>query len=439
MTRLTQELVHRARDQVLAARSTFSIGLDAFGSTIHDNAPDSRFVAWLGQFQWVRRFGERGHQIHFRANGQVVDDSLLPLEQYSVGGLDSVRGFRTNQLVRDYGYTASLEYRLAGVRESHRAGATCSSRRSWIPAPRRTAPGPNPEPSRLTGIGLGLVWNLGPSYFAEIYFADGRTDVPEQPGHSLQDDGVHFRFVAFPMRPVASGSSLAVEGRGFAQADLLEQRRALLAQPRVGRVGADLLRKLVDRVVPDAVAHAQSAARDALDRAPPATTSLERCAGLLTTATNHWYSTPGLQRDAVVAEPQGMHAFRDRRLQRDLERRRHRILERLGGGERELDRGVQGLGHVPVHGRLVARGKAGLVRREHAHRQGLGCRCCACRRRRASRARRAAAACRTTRRALRRPAFPRPPGRQGPAGRRPQHALPAPRGRLRSDGQGGSH
>jgi hemolysin activation/secretion protein len=60
---------------------------------------------------------------------------------------------------------------------------------------------PNPEPSRLTGIGLGLVWSLGRQYSAEIYFADGRTDVPEQPGHSLQDDGVHFRFVAFPMRP----------------------------------------------------------------------------------------------------------------------------------------------------------------------------------------------------------------------------------------------
>jgi hemolysin activation/secretion protein len=200
VTRLFQELVHRTREQVLAARSTFSIGLDAFGSTIHDNAPDSRFVAWLGQFQWVRRFGERGHQVHFRANGQVVDDSLLPLEQYSVGGLDSVRGFRTNQLVRDYGYTASLEYRLpvfanpTGWRNLQLAAFVDTG------AAKNRA-GPNPEPSRLTGIGLGLVWNLGPKYFAELYFADGRTDLPEQPGHSLQDDGVHFRFVAFPMRP----------------------------------------------------------------------------------------------------------------------------------------------------------------------------------------------------------------------------------------------
>jgi hypothetical protein len=42
---------------------------------------------------------------------------------------------------------------------------------------------------------------LSPKYFAEIYFADGRTKVPEQPGHSLQDDGIHVRFIAFPLRP----------------------------------------------------------------------------------------------------------------------------------------------------------------------------------------------------------------------------------------------
>jgi len=200
VARLVQELVYRAREQVVAARSTFSFGLDAFGSTVHDDAPDSRFVAWLGQFQWVRRFGERGHQVHFRVNGQLVDDSLLPLEQYSVGGLDSVRGFRTNQLVRDYGYTASLEYRLpvfanpTGWRNLQLAAFVDTG------AAKNRA-GPNPEPSRLTGIGLGLVWSLSPRYFAEVYFADGRTDVPEQPGHSLQDDGVHFRFVAFPTRP----------------------------------------------------------------------------------------------------------------------------------------------------------------------------------------------------------------------------------------------
>jgi hemolysin activation/secretion protein len=197
--RLGQEFLHRTREQALAVRSTLSFGLDAFGSTVHENAPDSRYVAWLGQFQWVRRFGERGHQVQFRANGQAADDSLLPMEQFSVGGLDSVRGFRTNQLVRDYGYTVSLEYRLPVF--ANPAGWRNLQVAAFIDSGAAKSRGvPNADPSRLTGIGLGLVWSLSPNYFAEIYFADGRTNVPEQPGHSLQDDGIHFRFVALPLR-----------------------------------------------------------------------------------------------------------------------------------------------------------------------------------------------------------------------------------------------
>ena len=82
-------------------------------STINSDAPDSRFVTWLNQFQWVRRLSEkRGDQIRLRADLQLTNDALLPVEQYAVGGLDSVRGYRSFQLLRDYGYTASLEYRI---------------------------------------------------------------------------------------------------------------------------------------------------------------------------------------------------------------------------------------------------------------------------------------------------------------------------------------
>jgi len=198
--RLAQDFVDRGRDQVVAARSVFSFGLDAFGSTVHDDLPDSRFATWLVQFQWVRRLSERGDQLHFRASGQFANDSLLPIEQFSVGGLDSVRGFRTNQLVRDYGYNASLEYRFpvfanpVGWRNLQLAVFSDTGGA-------KNKEGPNPTPTRLTGIGAGLIWSLGARYQAELYFADGRTDLSDQPGHSLQDDGVHFRFVAFPMRP----------------------------------------------------------------------------------------------------------------------------------------------------------------------------------------------------------------------------------------------
>jgi hemolysin activation/secretion protein len=198
--RLVQDFIDRGRDQVLAARSTFSFGLDAFGSTVHNDAPDSRFRAWLGQVQWVRRLTERGDQVHVRVNGQITNDSLLPMEQFSVGGLDSVRGFRTNQLVRDQGYTASLEYRrplFANPTGWRNLQAAVFVDRGWA----KNKIEPNPSPSGLTGIGAGLVWAPSPRYSAELYFADGRTKVPNPGNHSIQDNSVYFRIAVFPFRP----------------------------------------------------------------------------------------------------------------------------------------------------------------------------------------------------------------------------------------------
>jgi len=50
--RAALEWTERTANQVLALRSRFSVGVDALGATIHDTGdlPDSRFVAWLGQF-----------------------------------------------------------------------------------------------------------------------------------------------------------------------------------------------------------------------------------------------------------------------------------------------------------------------------------------------------------------------------------------------------
>lgn len=197
--RLVQDLVDRGRDYVVSVRSTFSFGLDAFGSTVHEDAPDSRYVAWLGQLQWVRRLGERGDQLHLRVIGQLADDALLPLEQFSVGGRDSVRGYRANQLVRDQGYSASLEYRVPVFRNP--AGYRNLQLAAFVDTGgAKNRDGPNPDPSILTGVGVGLIWSPSPRFYAEVYFADGRSGVPDQPGHSLQDDSVYFRLVAYPLR-----------------------------------------------------------------------------------------------------------------------------------------------------------------------------------------------------------------------------------------------
>jgi hemolysin activation/secretion protein len=196
--RLVADYLDRGRTQVIAVRSTISVGLDAFDSTINSDAPDSRFLAWLGQFQWVRRLSEeRGDQIRLRADLQLTDDALLPVEQYAVGGLDSVRGYRSFQLLRDYGYTSSLEYRIPVFRNP--AGARNLQFAAYVDTGgAKFKERENPSPSSLTGIGVGFIWSPIREFCAELYFAKGLDDVPEPSSHSLQDESVYFRLIYRP-------------------------------------------------------------------------------------------------------------------------------------------------------------------------------------------------------------------------------------------------
>jgi hemolysin activation/secretion protein len=110
--RLSQEWTDRSVNQVLALRSTVSLGIDGFGTTDDGSDRDGRFVAWLGQAQYARRLFDTQNQLILRADAQWSDGELLSLEQFSLGGVNSVRGYRENQAVRDQGVFGSIEFRV---------------------------------------------------------------------------------------------------------------------------------------------------------------------------------------------------------------------------------------------------------------------------------------------------------------------------------------
>lgn len=144
-TRLALDWVNRSQRHVLALRTVFSLGLYAFGSTRDDprthsalsggdplrgfdpEIPDSKFFSWLFQAQYVDRLFDlpslHDKETHgwnmlketllvLRANVQLSDEPLLAVEQFSIGGVQSVRGYRENQLLRDNGIFASAELRV---------------------------------------------------------------------------------------------------------------------------------------------------------------------------------------------------------------------------------------------------------------------------------------------------------------------------------------
>jgi hemolysin activation/secretion protein len=137
-------------------------------------------------------------QLLFRVDGQVTDDSLLPMEQISIGGRYSVRGYRENFLVRDEGIIASLEARIPVIQNKLLADyiQVCPFYDYGRGDNKRM---PTPDPQEISSVGVGLRWaaSLTKSFFnlkteSEIYWGYPFTDV-RWSHQNLQDNGIHFQ------------------------------------------------------------------------------------------------------------------------------------------------------------------------------------------------------------------------------------------------------
>lgn len=180
--------------RIFAGRSTLSFGTGALHATVSDMEPDARFVAWLGQFQWVERFAQRREELVVRADAQLANDPLLSIEQFPLGGAQSVRGYRENQLVRDNGLFASIEYRWAlpfdaESRQRLQLAAFYDVGRAW------NRERPTPDPRILSSVGVGLRGNYASWLEYELYVGVRLHNVSTADG-DLQDHGIHFRLRA---------------------------------------------------------------------------------------------------------------------------------------------------------------------------------------------------------------------------------------------------
>jgi len=162
--RFFQEYNQRTRHQSLAARSEFSLGIDAFDATNNENAPDGQFFVWRGKFFWLSQLNQSdrglfpGSSLLFRSDIQLTPDSLVSLEQFSYGGQNTVRGYRQDILLTDNGAVFSAEWRIPvfqtkDTRSKLQVGPFVDVGVGWNNASRS-----NPSPNALVGTGLGLQW-----------------------------------------------------------------------------------------------------------------------------------------------------------------------------------------------------------------------------------------------------------------------------------------
>lgn len=194
--RLIQEWTQRDSQQVFAARSQFSIGLDALNSTTNADSPDSRFYACRGQAQWVRLLAP-DTLLLLRGDLQFADRPLVALEQFGLGGQQSVRGYRQDALLTDNGFFASAEVRLPIWRQRQSQSVLqvvpfIDVGTSW-----NKGDTPNPETSTLVSAGLGLRLQLGSQLNAQIDWGIPLVSIDSRKS-TWQENGIYFSVIYNP-------------------------------------------------------------------------------------------------------------------------------------------------------------------------------------------------------------------------------------------------
>lgn len=190
IVRLFQEYINRGPRQVLAARSQLSVGLDQLESTISQEGPDSEYFAWRTQAQWLRLVGTN-IELLLRADLQFSSEELVPLEQAGLGGIETVRGYRQDQLLRDSAVFVSAELRYTIMRTENGKGVLQMAPfvdfgKAWN---NNEELGIDSE--TLLSVGLGLRWHYQEQIKVRFDWGIPLTDVDSR-NRTLQENGFYF-------------------------------------------------------------------------------------------------------------------------------------------------------------------------------------------------------------------------------------------------------
>ncbi|MBW4441053.1 MAG: ShlB/FhaC/HecB family hemolysin secretion/activation protein [Plectolyngbya sp. WJT66-NPBG17] len=188
-----QDYVRRDTQGAWVARSQFSLGLNLFNATTNDSpVPDGRFFSWLGQLQRVQRLGN-DHLLILQADFQLTPDSLLPSQQFVIGGGQWVRGYRQNARSGDNGFRLSIEDRITVQRNP--TGAPVLQFAPFIDAGtvwnRSNNPNVLPDQRFLAGGGLGVILEPTPRLQLRADYAIPFSRLSDR-GNNAQDKAFYF-------------------------------------------------------------------------------------------------------------------------------------------------------------------------------------------------------------------------------------------------------
>ena len=191
--KFTQEYIRRDRSGAWALRSLMNFGVDILDATNNSgDIPDGQFFSWQGQIQRVQVINPSNILI-MQGEVQLTPNSLLPAQQFVVGGGQSVRGYRQNARAGDNGFRVSIEDRITLSR--YESGSP-----EWQIAPfvelgyvwnDEDNPNVTADQRFIAGIGAGLLWQPIPGFNIKLDWALPLVDLDDR-GDNVQDDGFYF-------------------------------------------------------------------------------------------------------------------------------------------------------------------------------------------------------------------------------------------------------
>ena len=188
--RLSPEYVYRSQERVIAARTTFSFGLDELDPILGPGF-DPEYFTWMSQASWVESVTDEDTLLVVKLFHQHTDDKVVSMEQFSLGGINTIRGYRENQLIRDNAFIISPELRIPVYKDRYGKAQVylipfVDYGIGW------NSNGPR-EREEIYSAGLGVTYNPTDHISMSLYWGHGFEDFGIRNDDDLQDDGIHFQ------------------------------------------------------------------------------------------------------------------------------------------------------------------------------------------------------------------------------------------------------
>lgn len=189
-----QDYLSRNQSGVWSLRSQFNFGIGIFDATTNAAPiPDGLFFSWLGQIQRVQVLSPNNFLI-IQGNFQLTPDSLLPAQQFIIGGGQSLRGYRQNYLAGDNGVRLSIEDRIIVKRDEN--GLVKIQLAPFFDFGTVWNSDNNPniisqEKTAIASLGLGLLWQPVKNFKMRFDYGIPLIEINDE-GNNAQDKGFYF-------------------------------------------------------------------------------------------------------------------------------------------------------------------------------------------------------------------------------------------------------